>query len=119
VYTDLKHHQILHYGSARRTRWEFLYEGKKQHVDFQPALNSNNGLFLLDAALHGKGISRMPDFMVSNALREGKLVSVLPECEFAALSIQVVRRNNRRLNKRMRALVGALQQSCAVLNGSV
>jgi DNA-binding transcriptional LysR family regulator len=47
---------------------------------------------LLDAALKGKGIIRLPDFMVSDALRQGKLISVLPKCEFAELSIQVVHR---------------------------
>jgi DNA-binding transcriptional LysR family regulator len=119
VYTDLKHHQLLHYGSARRTRWEFLHDGKKQFIDFQPALNSNSGPFLLDAALHDKGIIRLPDFMVSEELKMGNLVPVLPECKFAALNIQVVYRTNRRLNKRMRALLEALQQSCAVLNASV
>ena len=118
-YTDLKHHQLLHYGSARRARWEFLHDGKKQLIDFQPALNSNNGPFLLDAALNDKGIIRLPDFMVSDALQDGTLIPVLPECMFAALNIQVVYRTNRRLNKRMRALVDALQQSCAVLNTSV
>jgi DNA-binding transcriptional LysR family regulator len=92
VHTDLKHHQLLHYGSARRTRWEFLREGKKQHVDFQPALNSNNGPFLLDAVLNGEGIILLPDFIVSDALHVGKLIPVLPECEFAALNIQIVHR---------------------------
>ena len=117
--TNLKHHQLLHYGSARRARWDFLYNGKKQHVDFQPALNSNNGPFLLDAALNGKGIFRAPDFLVSEAVQNGDLIPVLPKCEFPALSIQVVHRTNRRLNKRMRALVEALQQSCAALNASL
>jgi DNA-binding transcriptional LysR family regulator len=118
-YADLKHHQLLHYGSARRARWEFLHDGKKQFIDFQPALNSNSGPFLLDAALHDKGIIRLPDFMVSEELKMGNLVPVLPECKFAVLNIQVVYRTNRRLNKRMRALLEALQQSCAVLNASV
>ncbi len=118
-YADLKHHQLLHYGSARRARWEFLYDGKKQYIDFQPALNSNSGPFLLYAALNHKGIIRLPDFMVSKAVQNGDLIPVLPECEFPALSIQVVHRTHRRLNKRMSALVEALQQSCAALNASV
>jgi DNA-binding transcriptional LysR family regulator len=74
---------------------------------------------LLDAVLNGEGIILLPDFIVSDALHVGKLIPVLPECEFAALNIQIVHRTNRRLNKRMRALVKALQQSCAVLNASM
>ncbi|WP_238704895.1 LysR family transcriptional regulator [Parasedimentitalea marina] len=118
-YTDLKHHQLLNFGSSRRARWEFRCNGKLQHVDFQPALNSNNGPFLLDAALSGEGIFRAPDFLMSKALQSGGLIQVLPECEFDPLSVQVVYRSKRRLNKRMRALAEALQQSCYVLNASI
>lgn len=108
----LNEHPLLHYGSARRARWDFICNGKKQQIIFQPALNSNNGPFLLSAALNDMGITRLPDFVVSEAVNEGKLIAVLPECAIAAFNIQVVYRANRRLNKRMRAFVETLQKSC-------
>jgi DNA-binding transcriptional LysR family regulator len=107
---------LLHYGSARRARWEFLCDGKKRYVEFQPALNSNNGPFLLDATQKGNGLARLPDFLVSTALHNGDLVPVLPGFEFETFNVQVVYRASRRLNKRMRVLIDALQQGCAVLN---
>jgi DNA-binding transcriptional LysR family regulator len=113
---DLTAHPLLHYGSARRARWELYCNGKIHDIEFQPALNSNNGQFLLSAALHDMGIVRLPDFLAAEAVQKGDLIKVLPECEIVAYPIQVVYRANRRLNKRMRALIEALQQSCAVLN---
>lgn len=115
---ELPKHQLLHYGSARRARWEFVCRGKKQQVAFQPALNSNNGHFLLSAALNNMGIIRLPDFVVAQFAHEGKLITVLPECEIAAFNIQVVYRSNRRLNKRMRAFIEALQKSCVMLTAT-
>ncbi len=116
--SDLTKHPLLHYGAARRARWEFLCGGKKQQVEFRPALNSNNGPFLLDAALKGKGIARLPDFVASRAVQNGDLVPVLQECEIARSNIQIVYRANRRLNKRMRALIEAIQAGCAGLGSS-
>ena len=113
---DLTKHPLLHYGSARRARWEFLCDGKKRYVEFRPALNSNNGSFLLDATQKGKGLARLPDFLVSTAVHNGDLVPVLPGFEFETFNVQVVYRADKRLNKRMRMLIDALQQSCAVLN---
>lgn len=113
---DLKAHPLLNYGSARRARWELLSYGKRHYIEFQPALNSNNGPFLLHATLNGMGIARLPDFLIAEAIRKGDLVEVLPEYEIAASPIQVIYRANRRLNKRMRALIEAIQQSCAALN---
>ncbi|PUB11852.1 LysR family transcriptional regulator [Yoonia sediminilitoris] len=111
---ELPKHALLHYGSARRARWEFVCSGKRQDVTFQPALNSNNGPFLLSAAFANMGIIRLPDFMVRDAVAAGRLVPVLPEVEIEAFTIQVVHRANRRLNKRMRAFVAAVQESCAL-----
>jgi DNA-binding transcriptional LysR family regulator len=71
---------------------------------------------LLDATQKGKGLARLPDFLVSTAVHNGDLVPVLPGCEFETFNVQVVYRANRRLNKRMRVLIDALQQSCDALN---
>ncbi|MGX9354719.1 LysR family transcriptional regulator [Roseobacteraceae bacterium S113] len=113
---DLVKHKLLHYGPERRARWGFVENGKKQYVTFQPELNSNNGLFLLSAALDDIGIILLPDFIVREALAEGGLVPVLPEIEITAFNIQVVYSANRRLNKRMRTFISALQESCGVLS---
>ena len=112
---ELTSHPLLNYGAARRATWEFVEGGKKRTVEFQPALNSNNAPFLVDAALQNAGIIRLPDFIVASALREGTLVPVLPDCMVADFGIYIAHSANRRLNKRMRALMETLERSCKAL----
>ncbi|MEM9523980.1 MAG: LysR family transcriptional regulator [Pseudomonadota bacterium] len=112
---ELGTHPLLNYGATRRARWEFLSQGKVKAVEFQPALNSNSGTFLLDAALNGLGIIRLPDFIVARAVRDETLIQVLPELEHADFGIYVVYGANRRLNKRMRVFVETLERRFATL----
>lgn len=112
---DLSRHPLLHFGSARRARWEFREHGKPRIVDFHPVLNSNNGPFLLGAARAGLGIARLPDFIVGDAVRAGDLTTVLPQCEIAEWGIHLVYSANRRINKRMRVLMEALRERCSDL----
>ncbi|MEM1428891.1 MAG: LysR family transcriptional regulator [Pseudomonadota bacterium] len=83
VVEDLSAHPLLHYGSARRAEWRFEAGVKTRKIAFQPALNSNCGPFLLDAAVRGLGIARLPDFLSEEAVRQGSLLPVLPELRIA------------------------------------
>lgn len=103
---------LLHHGTARRAQWQFRCEGKPASIDFSPALNSNSGRFLLDAAMTGFGIARLPDFILAGAPRSDDLVPVLPNIEIPDLGIFVAYSENRRLNQRMRALIEILARSC-------
>lgn len=113
---DLSGHPLLYFGSARRAEWTFLENGKSRSVEFQPALSSNSGPFLLHAALDGHGIARLPDFVVRNGAATSQLIRVLPGADIAPWGIHLVHSANKRLNKRMRALIAALQAHCAVLS---
>ena len=112
---DLKAHKLLHYGADRRTVWEFGFKGRKAKVEFKPYLGSNAGAFLLDAALNDMGIIRLPDFVVAKAVGAKTLVPILPEAEFQEYGVFLVSSSKRRVNKRMRAFMKALEDYCAEL----
>ena len=109
---QLSDHPLLHYGGARRATWEFEEEGKKRSVSFRPALRSNYGSFLVDAALKDAGIIRLPLFVVEEQATAGRLVPVLSHLKHRDYGIYVVHSANRRLNKRMRMLMDALEKAC-------
>jgi DNA-binding transcriptional LysR family regulator len=46
-------------------------------VEVHGPLRANNGELIRDAALAGLGIARLPDFIVSAALKAGQLIAVL------------------------------------------
>ncbi|MEM7188166.1 MAG: LysR family transcriptional regulator, partial [Pseudomonadota bacterium] len=112
---DLTGHPLLFFGAARRARLTFIVGGKARSVEFKPALNSNSGPFLMGAACDGLGIARLPDFIVGDAVENGTLIPVLPEIEIAERGIHLVYSATRRLNRRMRTLMEALENCCATL----
>jgi DNA-binding transcriptional LysR family regulator len=112
---DLSSHPLLHYGSERRATWVLDEAGKRRTVTFHPALRSNYGSFLVDAALNDHGIIRLPLFVVEEHLKSGALVPVLPHLSHSDYGIYVVHSSNRRLNKRMRAMIEALSDCCGAL----
>lgn len=109
---ELSAHPLLHHGAARRAEWRFRCDGKPASIAFSPALNSNSGRFLLDAAMAGFGIARLPDFILAGAAGNTDLVPVLPDIDIPDLGIFVAYGANRRLNQRMRALIEILARNC-------
>lgn len=113
---DLRDHPLLYYGSARRTVWDFVSnKGKPTTLEFQPYLNSNSGLFLLNATLQGMGIGRLPDFIAKNASKSGELVHILPDIEIPTWGIYLIHAENRRLNRRMRLFSEEMKRACLSL----
>ena len=112
TFCELTGHPLLHYGSARRARWETCEDGRKKSIEFRPAVNSNYGTFLMDAALQDMGIILLPCFVVASRVQDGALVPILPGLEFPEFGIYAIHSAKRRLNKRMRALIEALSACC-------
>ncbi|MBY7151211.1 LysR family transcriptional regulator [Enterobacter hormaechei] len=80
---DLSHHHCLVYrGSSGPNRWLIRQPGEAWvHYPIVPLMTSNNAETLLIAALGGMGVVLFPDWMVSERLKSGELVALLPEME--------------------------------------
>lgn len=110
---DLHDHRLLYFGSARRAYWEFQSPaGQPEKFVFQPFLNSNSGIFLLDAVRNGLGIARLPDFIVNEWDHSEDLIEVLPGTLIAEWGIYLVQSQNQRLNRRMRLFAEEMKRSC-------
>ncbi len=121
---DLGNHQLLHFGTARRGYWDFTSDrgagkGKTTAFEFSPYLNSDSGLFLLDATIKGLGISRLPDFIVKQALENNQLVQTLPELKMPSWGIYLLHSDNRQMNKRMRVFFKEMRNACLSIAQSV
>jgi DNA-binding transcriptional LysR family regulator len=93
--------------------WNFATgKGKPLTFAFQPFLNSNSGVFLLEATLSGLGIARLPDFVAAKAIATGQLAQVLTDLTIPDLGIYLVQSENRRLNRRMRLFADEIKQAC-------
>ena len=78
---------------------------------------ANNSEALREAALTGAGIALMPDFSAQDALRQGKLVPVLPAWRSVgvfAQEIYAIRPYAPHVPRAVAALVGHLKQGLAL-----
>lgn len=88
---ELKNHQVLEYSlSPTPGKWRFQYGGKDidQTVSWRYA--ANNGRALAEAACEGLGIVRLPEFLVSDHLKAGKLMEVLASHRSPPLDISLL-----------------------------
>ncbi|MGR8920129.1 MAG: LysR substrate-binding domain-containing protein [Gammaproteobacteria bacterium] len=79
---DLAAHECLVYADASqraRARWDFLRDGKPHAIDVTGRFVCNVGNALRELAVTGRGIARLPDYMVRNRLASGELVEVLAD----------------------------------------
>ncbi|MFK8013355.1 MAG: LysR family transcriptional regulator [Marinicellaceae bacterium] len=88
---------------------EFNLEGKTAQIRIPSVLHSNNGDYLCQAAIAGKGIILTPDFICYKFIKNGQLIPILsqylPKNEIGAYAIYP---QNRHLSKRVRSLVDYL-----------
>lgn len=90
--------------------WSFVDEkGKEFSLKFKTAISANNGDYLCDEAIAGRGILNSPDFICYEAIRSGELVPILQNyVKDRTLNAYAVYPQTRHLSKRVRRLVDFL-----------
>ena len=119
---DLQSHNCLHYPRSHDTpAWAFEPRqpsgvGERTTVPVTGNFAANNSEALREAALTGAGIALMPDFSAQAALRQGKLVRVLPGWKPVgafAETIYAIRPYAPHVPRAVTALVGHLKKGLA------
>lgn len=88
---DLLQHDCLHYNIiSERNEWTFGGQQGNETIVVRAAFCCNNGEVLAEAAAQGLGITLLPDFIVEDALSDGRLVRVLEGRERAPLILSVL-----------------------------
>ena len=85
--------------------------GKSEIVKTRPRLHANSGDTCVAAALQDQGMVLQPDFLVHEALREGKLKHLLKDYQTAELGIYAVYSSRRQLPLKLRSLIDFLVDS--------
>lgn len=111
---DLARHDIIAYTySPGSDTWRFETPTGEQSVTVRPRLRANNGETCREAALAGLGIARQPDFLVGDAIENGRLVEILPESCSQELGIYAVYPSRKHLSLKVRVLADYLAKSLA------
>ncbi len=109
---SLKAHNCLLYSYQRGGRsWRFEGPEGSQDVEVSGRVLANNGDVLLSLALAGQGIAVLPSFFAAPALREGRLLRLLPGWRIGGGdTIAVVYPARRNAPPKLRALLDFLGQ---------
>jgi DNA-binding transcriptional LysR family regulator len=85
---DLLRHDCLHYNLiSEREEWTFSGPEGEEVIATRGTLCSNNGEVLREAAIAGLGIAHLPDFIVADAIDDGRLLRVLSNRERPPLTL--------------------------------
>jgi DNA-binding transcriptional LysR family regulator len=91
------------------------HQGEALSVNLPTVLTANNGQFLHDAALEGKGLILSPDFICADAIREGTLLPVLTDQLLQKeIGVYAVYPQTRYLSRRVRLLIEFLREYFAL-----
>lgn len=112
---ELADHTALTYAYAATTRvWRLTDPAGQPHdVRVSGSLHANSGEVLMSAAIAGLGLVNEPDFMLREAIADGRLVRVLPDCEGARGGIWAVYPSRRHLSLKVRLFVDHIAQRFA------
>lgn len=75
----INHNCLLYTARSYGSRWYFGKSDPDQAVDIKGNVRADNGAILMSAAMNGIGIFIAHEWMVTAALKEGKLVRVLSD----------------------------------------
>lgn len=100
---QLSAHACLSYGHGRRGEWAFRIDERTRKLSVSGPMRSNNGEMLRDAAIAGLGLINLPDFIVTAALADGRLVEVLETFRPAGFTVHAVYPQHRQSSLLVRA----------------
>jgi len=108
---DLHHHNCLGFaGHNTLNEWPFKYpDGRRQTIRAEGNFVANNGESIYDLCRLGLGIARAADFLVSDDIKEGRLIEVLADfIEDEPAPIHAVYPDPRHLSPKTRAFIDFL-----------
>ena len=104
---DLKDHQCLRYRTANGSEWQF----GGQRLTVHGPLESNNGDVLTQAAEAGLGIAHQPSFLITESIKQGRLVPLLMDVPSVLLGIHGVYPARRHLPAKVERLLDFLAEA--------
>jgi DNA-binding transcriptional LysR family regulator len=111
---ELNAHDCLFYGSSERgAKWTFVTHRRRVPVPVRPRITCTSFYLLLEAAIAGHGITRLPAFFASEAQRKGKLVPVLEDFALPAMPLHAVYPSSRNVAPPVRAFLELLTRHFA------
>lgn len=106
---ELEGHRGIFYMNRGGADWRFVHQGKTTVVHGRAGMVLNNGDMMRDAAIAGLGITLLPLFIVSAAIREGSLRVIDIGIEAEREYLYIAHPDGQRPSVKLRALADWLR----------
>ncbi len=107
---DLSHHRCIAHAFGVGRHYRFMQAGQMIEAPVRWSFHTNETAVLRRAVLAGAGISMLPTYYVGDALRQGQLVRLLPDCEPETLGIHAIYLSRQHQPLALRLLVDFLAE---------
>ncbi|CAG9295620.1 LysR family transcriptional regulator [Celerinatantimonas diazotrophica] len=105
--SELNGHQCL---VGTYDHWRFKVDGYARTLKVSGKVACNSGYALLDAARKGMGLVQLPDYYISEYLKNGELIEVLPALRDDREGVWALFPHNRLLSLKVRLMVDYLAE---------
>lgn len=105
-----EHDCILYSTQEGPTQWEFRDRHGTRRVPVRGRFAANSFSLMKDAAIAGMGIARLPSFLTAQAMREGRLLTVLDASPQPPMKLQAVYPTARHLSMKVRVFLDFLTE---------
>ncbi|BAL26982.1 LysR family transcriptional regulator [Azoarcus sp. KH32C] len=109
---DLSRHCCLEYSQrGSREDWGAVFGVPADRLQIHGNLVANNAEVLKECAIQGMGITLLPDFVVQDALADGRLRQVLAHCHPEPFGLHAVRPSSRMVPARVRLFIDYMSEA--------
>lgn len=104
---DVSTHACLNFSNVEQLRHHWPVVGPKglANIPIESRMLSNNGDFLRQCAAAGMGLVISPSFSLSDDIKSGRLVRLLPKHHLGQISVMMVYPSRRLLSAKMKSFV--------------
>ncbi|MFJ5401115.1 LysR family transcriptional regulator [Pectobacterium sp. 21LCBS03] len=106
--SDLTAHNCLTHVYSTKFEWQFRHQSELYSVPINGSLSTNEGNVLMDVALQGIGIAKLPLYLAAPHLENGSLIHLLPDYKSHEMGIYGVYTSRQFMSKALRALLDFL-----------
>ena len=80
-------------------------QGQANTVDVQSTISVNSPLAVREVAIAGGGIAMTPEFIVEDAINDGRLISILPEYTTLEFGLYAIYPHRKYVAKKVRCFI--------------
>lgn len=114
---DLQQHNCLVATFDPCATWRFRVGKKNIDIDLEGNWRSNNASALIEAAVAGLGICRLPELYVRDYLDSGRLVSIFDKYQHDGFPVWLVYPNTRYVSAKVRLFIDYVCENIGLLTG--